>query len=91
MAEENHQLRIDFISNEIREMAYKGQQTTIYQIGDEVEVASQVLGFIGSYLHATILYPVGAFHYKVQKKTLVIDNETYSKQYSNKQIYYNRR
>ncbi|WMV35444.1 hypothetical protein MTR67_028829 [Solanum verrucosum] len=76
MAEENHQLKIDLISDELREIAYKGQQATIYQIGDEVEVASQVLGFIGSYLYATILYPVGALHYKVQYKTLVTDDET---------------
>ncbi|KAK4731303.1 hypothetical protein R3W88_024291 [Solanum pinnatisectum] len=90
MAEENHQLRIDFISDEIREIAYKGQPTTLYQINDEVEVARQIFGFISSYLHATILYPVGAFHYKVQYKTLVTDDERYSKQYSNKEIYNNR-
>lgn len=67
-----------FRSDEIRETTYKGQQIIIYQIGDEVEVTSQVLGFIGCYLHATISYPIGAFHYKVQFKTLVIDDETYS-------------
>lgn len=38
MAEKNHQLRIANISDEIREIANKGQQTTLYKINEEVEV-----------------------------------------------------
>lgn len=75
--EESHQARIDFVSDIIREIAFKEQQTTtIFQIGDEVEVASQELGYIGSYYNATILYSFGPDGYVVKYKTLVTDDES---------------
>ncbi|KAG5603344.1 hypothetical protein H5410_034714 [Solanum commersonii] len=75
-ADKNHKLIIDVISDYISETAYKDQQTTIFQINDDIEVASQVEGYIGSYYHATIVHPVGAYHYKVKYRTLVNNNET---------------
>ncbi|XP_015078606.1 DUF724 domain-containing protein 2-like [Solanum pennellii] len=76
-ANENHQLIIDIISDNIRETAYKKQETTlIFQINDDIEVASQEEGYIGSYYQASIVHPIGAYHYKVKYKTLVNDDKT---------------
>lgn len=76
-ANENHQLIIDIISENIRETAYKKQETTlIFQINDDIEVASQEEGYIGSYYQASIVHPIGAYHYKVKYKTLVNDDKT---------------
>lgn len=76
-SEERHQSRIDMISNSIKAIAFKKQQTTkVFQKGDEVEVASQVYGFIGSYYNATIVSSFGTNHYEVMYKTLLTNDES---------------
>ncbi|XP_027773370.1 DUF724 domain-containing protein 6-like [Solanum pennellii] len=73
----NSEERLTMLSEFIKSIAFKRQQITkVFQKGDEVEVASQVYGFIGSYYHATILSPVGAYHYKIKYKTLLTDDES---------------
>ncbi|XP_059302052.1 protein AGENET DOMAIN (AGD)-CONTAINING P1-like [Lycium ferocissimum] len=65
------------MSKAIKSIAFKKQQTTkVFQKGDEVEVASQEYGFIGSYYTATIISSVGAYHHKVKFKTLLTDEES---------------
>ncbi|KAH0749741.1 hypothetical protein KY290_028973 [Solanum tuberosum] len=72
-SEERHAMLSEFIKS----IAFKRQQITkVFQKGDEVEVASQVYGFIGSYYEATIVYPIGAYHYKIKYKTLLTDDES---------------
>ena len=71
-SEEHHTMLSEFIKS----IAFKRQQITkLFQKGDEVEVASQVYGFIGSYYDATIISPIGAYHYKIKYKTLLTDDE----------------
>ncbi|XP_059302038.1 protein AGENET DOMAIN (AGD)-CONTAINING P1-like [Lycium ferocissimum] len=75
--EEQHQSRIDMMSKAIKSIAFKKQQTTkTFQKGDEVEVASQEYGFIGSYYTATIVSSIGAYHYKVKYKTLLTNDQS---------------
>ncbi|KAK4375675.1 hypothetical protein RND71_006352 [Anisodus tanguticus] len=75
--EKFHQSRIDKISKAIKSIAFKRQQITkVFQKGDEVEVASQVYGFIGSYYTAAIVSSFGAYHYKVKYKTLLTDDKS---------------
>ncbi|KAG5602529.1 hypothetical protein H5410_033899 [Solanum commersonii] len=71
--EERHTMLSEFI----KLIAFKRQQITkVFQKGDEVEVASQVYGFIGSYYDATIVYPIGVYHYKIKYKTLLTADES---------------
>ncbi|MCD7450716.1 hypothetical protein HAX54_008170 [Datura stramonium] len=75
--EKLHQSRIAMISKKIKSIAFKKQETTkVFQKGDEVEVASQVYGFIGSYYTATIVSSIGAYHYRVKYKTLLTDDKS---------------
>jgi len=46
-----------------------------YEKDDEVEVASQELGFIGSYYAATIICSTGNNYYRIKYKTLLTDDE----------------
>ncbi|OIT38101.1 PREDICTED: DUF724 domain-containing protein 3-like [Nicotiana attenuata] len=66
------------LSNAIKAIAFKKQQApkTPFEKGDEVEVASQEYGYIGSYYTATIVSSVGAYHYRVKYKTLLTDDES---------------
>ncbi|XP_059302050.1 protein AGENET DOMAIN (AGD)-CONTAINING P1-like [Lycium ferocissimum] len=65
------------MSKAIKSIAFKKQQTTkVFRKGDEVEVASQEYGFIGSYYTATIISSLGDCHYKVKYKTLLTDDES---------------
>ncbi|KAK6788346.1 hypothetical protein RDI58_016871 [Solanum bulbocastanum] len=77
-AEKDHKLRVNLISKNIRKLVYKGQETTrIFQMNDEVEVASEEKGYLGSYYKATILYPIGTCSdYRVKYKNLVHDDQT---------------
>ncbi|MCD9644167.1 hypothetical protein HAX54_032184 [Datura stramonium] len=76
--EQRHQSRMARISKAINAIAFKKQQVTKeFQKGDEVEVASQEYGFIGSYYTATIVSnSLDASHYKVEYKTLLTDDES---------------
>ncbi|XP_055826399.1 protein AGENET DOMAIN (AGD)-CONTAINING P1-like [Solanum dulcamara] len=75
-SEERHKSRIDMISKSIKAIAIKKQQTTkIFRKGDEVEVASQVDGFVGSYYNATVVTSFGAYHYGVKYTTLLTNDE----------------
>ncbi|OIS97428.1 PREDICTED: DUF724 domain-containing protein 3-like [Nicotiana attenuata] len=47
-----------------------------FQKGDEVEVESGELGFIGSYYEATIVSRIGTSCYKVKYKTLLTEDES---------------
>ncbi|XP_016432461.1 protein AGENET DOMAIN (AGD)-CONTAINING P1-like [Nicotiana tabacum] len=47
-----------------------------FQKGDEVEVESGELGFIGSYYEATIISSIGTSRYKVNYKTLLTEDES---------------
>ncbi|XP_009614120.1 protein AGENET DOMAIN (AGD)-CONTAINING P1-like [Nicotiana tomentosiformis] len=47
-----------------------------FQKGDEVEVESGELGFIGSYYEATIISSIGTSRYKVNYKTLLAEDES---------------
>ncbi|XP_019224138.1 PREDICTED: DUF724 domain-containing protein 3-like [Nicotiana attenuata] len=47
-----------------------------FQKGDEVEVESGELGFIGSYYEATIVSCIGTSRYKVKYKTLLTEDES---------------
>ncbi|KAH0666827.1 hypothetical protein KY285_028033 [Solanum tuberosum] len=50
------------------------QITKLFQKGDEIEVASQEIGFIGSYYEATIISIEDAYHYRIKYKTLLFDS-----------------
>ncbi|XP_055826377.1 protein AGENET DOMAIN (AGD)-CONTAINING P1-like [Solanum dulcamara] len=71
--------RIDMISKSIKTKAFKKQKTTkVFQKGDEVEMASLVDGFIGSYYNATIVTSgtlPGRDNYRVKYKTLLTNDE----------------
>ncbi|XP_059302053.1 protein AGENET DOMAIN (AGD)-CONTAINING P1-like [Lycium ferocissimum] len=72
--EQYHQSRMEMMSKAIKAIAFKKQETTkVFQKGDEVEVARQESGFIGSYYTATIISSVGAYHYRVKYHTLTND------------------
>ncbi|XP_049409174.1 protein AGENET DOMAIN (AGD)-CONTAINING P1-like [Solanum stenotomum] len=72
-SEERHAMLSEFIKS----IAFKRQQITkVFQKGDEVEVASQVYGFIGSYYEATIVSSIGAYHYRIKYKNLLTDDES---------------
>ncbi|KAL3366854.1 hypothetical protein AABB24_011523 [Solanum stoloniferum] len=59
-SEQLHQSRMAMLSESIKSIAFKKQQITKeFEKGDEVEVASQELGFIGSYYAATIICSTG--------------------------------
>ncbi|KAM3322485.1 hypothetical protein P3S67_003636 [Capsicum chacoense] len=52
-SEQHHQARMAIISKAIKSIAFKKQQITReFQKGDEVEVARQEYGFIGSLLQS---------------------------------------
>ncbi|KAL3366851.1 hypothetical protein AABB24_011520 [Solanum stoloniferum] len=72
-----HQLRMAMLSESIKSIAFKKQQITKeYEKGDEVEVASQELGFIGSYYAETIICSTGDDYYRIKYKTLLTDDES---------------
>ncbi|KAM3374610.1 hypothetical protein P3S68_013324 [Capsicum galapagoense] len=76
-SKELHQSRIDRMSKAIKEIAFKKQQIQKpFEKGDEVEVASQEDGLIGSYYTATIISPIGSYLYRVKYKTLFSDDES---------------
>ncbi|XP_055831070.1 protein AGENET DOMAIN (AGD)-CONTAINING P1-like [Solanum dulcamara] len=76
-SEQRHQSRMEMLSEAINSIAFKRQQITkVFQKGDEVEVASQIYGFVGSYYNATIVSSVGAYHYRVKYKTLLTDDKS---------------
>ncbi|KAM3232358.1 hypothetical protein P3L10_017717 [Capsicum annuum] len=76
-SEQHHQSRMAIISKAIKSIAFKKQQITReFQKGDEVEVASQEYGFIGSYYKATIVSSTGLYHYRVNYNTLLTDDES---------------
>uniref|UniRef100_M1CKQ9 RNA binding protein n=1 Tax=Solanum tuberosum TaxID=4113 RepID=M1CKQ9_SOLTU len=65
------------LSESIKSIAFKKQQITKeFEKGDEVEVASQELGFIGSYYAATIICSTGDDYYRIKYKTLLTDDES---------------
>ncbi|PHU15604.1 hypothetical protein BC332_16809 [Capsicum chinense] len=65
------------ISKAIKSIAFKKQQITReFKKGDEVEVASQEYGFIGSDYKATIVSSTGLYHYRVKYNTLLTDDES---------------
>uniref|UniRef100_A0A3Q7H1N0 Agenet domain-containing protein n=1 Tax=Solanum lycopersicum TaxID=4081 RepID=A0A3Q7H1N0_SOLLC len=69
VTEINSEERHTMLSEYIKSIAF--EITKVFQKRDEVEVASQVYGFIGSYYDAAILSPVGAYHYKIKYKNLL--------------------
>ncbi|XP_049345195.1 protein AGENET DOMAIN (AGD)-CONTAINING P1-like [Solanum verrucosum] len=72
-----HQSRMAMLSESIKSIAFKKQQITKeFEKGDEVEVASQELGFIGSYYAATIICSTGDDYYRIKYKTLLTDDES---------------
>ncbi|CAN4099224.1 unnamed protein product [Withania somnifera] len=76
-SEKQHQSRMVIISKAIKSIAFKKQQITKeFQKGDEVEVASQEYGFIGSYYTASVISSIGAYHYRVKYKTLLSDDKS---------------
>ncbi|PHT46341.1 hypothetical protein CQW23_15499 [Capsicum baccatum] len=76
-SEQHHHSRMETISKAIKSIAFKKQQITReFQKGDQVEVASQEYGFIGSYYRATIVSSVGPYHYKVKYNTLLTDDNS---------------
>ncbi|KAK6787787.1 hypothetical protein RDI58_016312 [Solanum bulbocastanum] len=63
-SEQLHLSRMAMLSESIKSIAFKKQQITKeYEKGDEVEVASQELDFIGSY-------------YRIKYKTLLTNDES---------------
>ncbi|XP_019069866.1 protein AGENET DOMAIN (AGD)-CONTAINING P1-like [Solanum lycopersicum] len=63
--------------NEIDSIVMETQQITKqFQKGDEVEVTSHKLGFVGSYYEATIVSIEDANHYRVKYKTLLTDDQS---------------
>ncbi|KAG5602536.1 hypothetical protein H5410_033906 [Solanum commersonii] len=76
-SEQLHQSRMAMLSESIKSIAFKKQQITKeFEKGDEVEVASQELGFIGSYYAATIICSTGDDYYRIKYKTLLTDDES---------------
>ncbi|WMV35499.1 hypothetical protein MTR67_028884 [Solanum verrucosum] len=76
-SEQLHQSRMAMLSESIKSIAFKKQQITKeFEKGDEVEVASQELGFIGSYYAAIIICSTGDDYYRIKYKTLLTDDES---------------
>ncbi|KAL3335688.1 hypothetical protein AABB24_031751 [Solanum stoloniferum] len=76
-SEERHKSRMEMLSDSVKSIAFKKQQITkVFQKGDEVEVASQVYGFVGSYYEAIIVSSIGAYHYRITYKNLLTDDES---------------
>ncbi|KAM3339030.1 protein AGENET DOMAIN (AGD)-CONTAINING P1-like [Capsicum galapagoense] len=76
-SEEDHQSRIAKISRTVKRIAFKKQETTkTFQKGDDVEVASQEYGFIGSYYKATITSSIDNNKYWVKYTSLLTDDES---------------
>ncbi|WMV35501.1 hypothetical protein MTR67_028886 [Solanum verrucosum] len=74
---ERHESRMEMLTESVKSIAFKKQQITkVFHKGDEVEVASQVYGFVGSYYEATIVSPIGAYHYRIKYKNLLTDDES---------------
>lgn len=71
-----HRSRINSISDTIRTIVSQKQEITAFPSGSEVEVASHAEGYIGSYFQATILFPIGAYFYRVRYKNLVTDDHS---------------
>ncbi|KAH0659423.1 hypothetical protein KY289_028171 [Solanum tuberosum] len=76
-SEQLHLSRMAMLSESIKSIAFKKQQITKeFEKGDEVEVASQELGFIGSYYTETIICSTGDDYYRIKYKTLLTDDES---------------
>ncbi|XP_009779536.1 protein AGENET DOMAIN (AGD)-CONTAINING P1-like [Nicotiana sylvestris] len=70
-----HQFRMAMLSQTIKALAFKTRK--LFQKGDQVDVASQEYGFIGSYYTATIVsFDCTNFQYRVKYKTLLTDDKS---------------